>query len=150
MLSIAHAREAGTLPDRYILSGQLYQLIMTIYSTLRSSRVNTSPRVSRAVELITQRAAEHGFDVEKLAAELDCSREYLSRQFRSVMGVSPGEYLMQHRIRLVARLLRQKNDKLDAIARQCGFSGANYLCRAFRKQVGVTPAQFRARPWMVV
>ena len=27
---------------------------------------------------------------------------------------------------------------------QCGFSGANYLCRVFKKETGQTPAQWRA------
>jgi AraC-like DNA-binding protein len=150
MLTLAHAREAAALPDRYLLSGQLYQLIMTIYSTLRGSRVNTSPRVARAMDLIAAHAHEHDFNIDALAARLRCSREHLSRQFRTAAGVSPSDCLMQHRIRLAARLMRETDDKLESIARRCGLSGANYLCRVFRAQTGVTPARFRARPWMVV
>jgi AraC-like DNA-binding protein len=150
MLTLAHAREAATLPDRYLLSGQLYQLIMTIYSALRGSRVSTNPRIARAMDLIAAHAHEHAFNIDALAERLDCSREYLSRQFRATAGVTPSDYLTQHRIRLAARLMRETSDKLDAIAHRCGLSGANYLCRLFRTQTGVTPAQFRARPWMVV
>jgi AraC-like DNA-binding protein len=149
MLSIAHAREAGRLPDRYLLSGQLYQLIMTIYSTLREARVGTSPRVARAIELVAEHAMDRQFGIERLAGMLDCSREHLSRLFQQTLGTSPGDYLAQHRLRLAAKQLRQGDDKLDAIARRSGFSGANYLCRVFRKHVGVTPAEFRGRPWMV-
>ncbi len=150
MLSIAHMRETGKLPDRYLLSGMLYQLLMMIYSTLRGSRVSTNPRVSRAIELIFERAADHQFNVDALADLLDCSREYLSRQFRATTGVSPSEYLTQHRLRMAARLMRETDDKLDHIARQCGFSGANYLCRIFKTRLGITPSQIRDQPWVVV
>ena len=33
---------------------------------------------------------------------------------------------------------------LDVIASLCGFSGANYLCRVFKKETGHSPAQWRA------
>lgn len=150
LLSIAHMLETGKLPDRYLLSGMLYQLLMMVYSTLRGSRVSTNPRISRAIELIHQQASDHRFNVDALAALLDCSREYLSRQFHTVTGVSPSEYLTQHRLRTAARLMRETDDKLDHIARKSGFSGANYLCRTFKSRLGVTPTQIRAQPWLVV
>lgn len=148
MLALARTRDAEV--DRYVRSAQLYQLIMTIYSTLRGSRLNTNPRIARAMELIAAHGHEPHFNVDALAQKLECSREYLSRQFRNTAGVTPSDYLVQHRVRLAARLLRHSDAKLDAIAHRCGLSGANYLCRLFRRQTGVTPAQFRARPWMVV
>jgi len=150
MLAIAHAHESNTLPDRYLTSSRLYQLIMLIFSELSARRVRTSPVAARALEIIDRRAAEREFNVIALAGELECSREYLSRVFRQSVGVSPSDFLVQHRVRRVAGELRSSRDKLDVIARRCGFSGANYLCRAFREQTGVTPARFRASPWMSV
>lgn len=148
MLSVAHAREAGTLPDRYLLSARLYELLMTIHSVLKRSRVETAPRLGRALELLSERAADRSFTVETMARRLGISREHLARQFRASAGLSPSDYLTQHRLRLAAQQLRSTDDKLEAVARRCGFSGANYLCRVFRRHVGVTPAQFRTRPWM--
>ena len=90
------------------------------------------------------------FQIEMLSAQLDCSREHLSRQFRIATGVSPSDYLIQHRLRLAAREIRANGDKLELVARRTGFSSANYLCRAFRQRFGITPAQFRARPQMAI
>jgi len=150
MLTIAHSAESGTLPDRYLLSGQLYQLLMTVFSTLRVSRVNTNPRVARAMELVESHARDPAFNIEAIAARLDCSREYLTRQFSAAVGASPGDYLSQHRVRLGAMELRTTSDKLDAVARRVGFSGANYFCRVFKQRTGATPAEFRRRVWMVM
>jgi AraC-like DNA-binding protein len=33
---------------------------------------------------------------------------------------------------------------LEMIAGMTGFSGANYLCRVFKREVGVSPAAWRA------
>ncbi len=136
------------LTDRYLLSSQIYHLLMTLYSLQNRSRLQTHPRTAHAIELINMHAHEPGFNVLRLAEKLDCSREYFSRGFRETMGVSPGDYLMQHRLKLAARQMRQTDDKLDTVARDTGFSGANYLCRVFRSRVGVTCATFRKQPWI--
>lgn len=150
MLWIAHAREANRLPDRYEMSAILYRLLMTVYSSLTQAQSRTSPRVARAIERITARAADPRFSIEDLAEELGCTREYLARQFRAAAGVTPSEYLLDQRIRLVARALRSGEEKLELVARRCGFSGANYLCRLFKQRTGVTPARFREDRWRAV
>jgi AraC-like DNA-binding protein len=150
MLWIAHAREANRLPDRYELSAILYRLLMTIYSSLTQSRSRTSPRVARAIELIDAHCADPRFNIEALARKIDCTREYLARQFRAAAGITPSDYLLDQRIRLAARALRAGEEKLDLVARRCGFSGANYLCRLFKQRTGVTPARFRADRWRAV
>jgi AraC-like DNA-binding protein len=150
MLWIAHASEANRLPDRYEMSAILYRLLMTLYSSLTWTRSTTSPRVARAIELITAHANDPRFNIERLAERIGCTREYLARQFRAAAGVTPSEYLLEHRVRLVARSLRSGEEKLELVARRCGFSGANYLCRAFRQRTGVTPARFREDRWRAV
>jgi AraC-like DNA-binding protein len=150
MLDLVRRHERDALGDRYQMSGLLYQLYMSIFSTLSASRVATEPRVGRALAIISRRATDASFAITSIATELDCSREYLTRRFRAATGVSPSDYLVQQRLRLAAMALRTGDDKLEAIARRCGFSNANYFCRVFRKHVGVTPAAFRARPWMTV
>jgi AraC family transcriptional regulator len=150
MLEIVRRHADGTLGDRYMVSGMLYQLFMTIFSSLSISRVATEPRIGRAIALIEARATDAHFNVIALADELDCSREYLARRFGAAVGVTPSDYLAQHRLRLAAGALRASDDKLESIARRSGFSNANYLCRMFKKHVGVTPGAFRARTWMAM
>jgi AraC-like DNA-binding protein len=148
MLAIAHARDSGRLPDRYVLSGMIYQLLMTVFSTLNRTRLSASPRVVQALQLITEHAADPSFGVNRLAQLMDLSREHLARFFLAATGVSPSDYLTQHRLRLAAQALRSTDEKLESIARRSGFSGANYLVRAFRQRVGTTPARFRRQPWL--
>jgi AraC-like DNA-binding protein len=150
MREIARRHADGTLGDRYVTSGLLYQLHMAIFSALSISRVATDPRIGRAIGLIVARAALPQFNIVALARELDCSREYLARRFHAAVGVTPSDYLAQHRLRLAAGALRASDDKLETVARQAGFRNANYFCRVFKRHVGVTPAVFRARPWMAM
>ena len=57
------------------------------------------------------------------------------------LGVSKSH---QVRVEAAMRLLLHREYTLDVIASLCGFSGANYLCRVFKKETGHSPAQWRA------
>jgi AraC-like DNA-binding protein len=147
MLAIAHEHSHRLHYDRYLLSSQLYHLLMTLIATLSASRLANAPLTARAMNAIHKRGLEAECTVEDIAEEIGCSREHLTRVFSSATGVTPADYLLQHRLSEAARQLRVSGEKLDAIARRCGFSGANYFCRAFRKHTGVTPNEYRQRPW---
>jgi len=149
MLSVAHRYLAGTLGDRYQISALLYQLLMGVASSLKTAEVFSSVRVRQALSAIAEGASDPRFNVSRLAQSLDCSREHLTRQFISATGVSPSEYLQRQRLRLALRALHGGNEKLESLARRCGFSSANYLCRMFRERYGVSPAQVRANPSLV-
>ena len=60
-------------------------------------------------------------------------KSHLVRTFTAAMGVPPGKYLTTVRIEAAQRLLLHREYTLDVVASLCGFSGANYLCRVFKK-----------------
>lgn len=142
-------RDETTL-DRYHVSGQIYQLFMAILSQLSKTRIRETSRITDAVSLIHQQALDPTFNVHSLARQLNCSREYLYRQFRHALGTSPSDAITQHRLEQSCTLLRQSQDKLDNIAAASGFSSANYFCRTFRQHYGVTPGQYRNQPEMIL
>lgn len=136
--------------DRYQQSAMLYALVMQVHSVLMRSRIEQATRVGQAIRLIHSRVSDPGFGITSLAEELECSREHLARQFQQATGLSPLGYLMRVRLQCAVQELRSGNDKLEVIARRCGFGNANYLCRMFRKRWGVTPTQYRQNPGMVL
>ncbi|HYF48935.1 MAG TPA: helix-turn-helix transcriptional regulator [Planctomycetota bacterium] len=147
MLTIARQHATGAHHDRYMLAAQLYELLMTLLSTLSQTRVETSPVVKRATQLMKKQGLDGNCTVERVARELGCSREHLTREFKEAMGVGPADFLAQHRLRQAAIELRSTEDKLETIAARCGFSNATYFCRVFRKHKGMSPGDYRRRPW---
>ncbi|MGN6627595.1 MAG: helix-turn-helix transcriptional regulator [Tepidisphaeraceae bacterium] len=150
MLGLVESAHAGLLRDRYLISGQLYGLLMQVLSVLARSRIAATPLVAECLQIIQSEASSPTLNVNGLADRLNRSREHLTREFRDATGISPSTYLTQTRVRLAAGELRSTDAKLTAIAHRSGFGSAEYLCRVFRKTVGVTPVQFRDRPWLVV
>ena len=101
------------------------------------------PLVQEAMEDI--RANYAGlYGVEELSERLGVSKSHLVRMFTAALGIPPGRYLTKVRVEAAMRLLLHREYTLDVIASLCGFSGANYLCRVFKKETGHSPAQWRA------
>ena len=101
-----------------------------------------SPIVAEAVQAIRDNYMGL-YGVEELSGQLGVSKCHLIRVFSAEVGVSPGKYLIQTRLEAAKLLLLEREYNLDVIANLCGFSGANYLCRVFKKEFGVTPAAWR-------
>lgn len=101
-----------------------------------------SPLVAEAVETIRNNYMSL-YGVEDLAEALGVSKCHLVRTFSAEMGVSPGKYLTRTRLEAAKLLLLEREYNLEMIANLCGFSGANYLCRVFRREEGVSPVAWR-------
>ena len=101
------------------------------------------PLVAAAVAQIREHYAGL-YGVEELSEALGVSKSHLVRAFKAAMGVTPGQYLTGVRLEAAKLLLARREYPLEVVASLCGFSGANYLCRVFKKATGQTPAAFRA------
>lgn len=80
-----------------------------------------------------------------LAKQLFVSTSTLSRVFKKNMGIYFADYVMQLRVREASVLLRDTDDSLTQIAVQMGFSGSSAFSRAFKKEMGEAPGQYRER-----
>ena len=101
------------------------------------------PLVAEALEAIRQNyMALYGG--EELSEQLGVTKSHLVRAFKQALGVPPGKYLTNVRIEAVKTLLLTDEYNLEMIAGLTGFSGANYLCRVFKREVGLSPAAWRA------
>jgi AraC-like DNA-binding protein len=130
-------------PDEMQGSALGYALLCTLAATHGATTQTTPPLVTEAIALIHQNYAEV-YGVEELATQLPVSKSHLVRVFSASVGTSPGRYLNSVRIDAAKRLLLRREYPLGIIATLCGYSGANYLCKAFKKATGITPAVWRS------
>ena len=103
---------------------------------------NADDAASAAAPYTLLCALAHG-DEEELSAQLGVSKCHLVRVFSSEMGMPPGRFLTSVRIEAAKLLLAEREYSLEMIAGLCGFSGANYLCRVFKRETGLSPAAWR-------
>ena len=78
-----------------------------------------------------------------LAKELGVDLYYLSHFFREHFGLSFQEYLAKLQCEKARRELLLTDRSLLDISLSCGFSSPKYFQRAFQKQYGATPREYR-------
>ncbi|WP_073493757.1 helix-turn-helix domain-containing protein [Actinacidiphila paucisporea] len=84
------------------------------------------------------------FDVEALAARAYMSRRTFDRRFRSLTGSAPLQWLITQRVLQAQRLLETSDYSVDEVAGRCGFRSPVALRGHFRRQLGSSPASYRA------
>lgn len=106
-------------------------------------RAAMPPLVTQAVLAMRAHYAEL-YGAEELSRQLGVSKSHLVRVFSKAMGMGPGQYLTQVRLEAAKAMLAARDWPLETVANLCGFSGANYFCKVFKKHEGCTPAAWRA------
>jgi AraC family transcriptional regulator len=77
--------------------------------------------------------------------DIACLSPYhFSRSFKQAVGVGPRRYVMRRRIERAKTLLRRTDQPLSWVAQEAGFYDQSHLTTEFRREIGVTPARFRA------
>ncbi len=85
-------------------------------------------------------ASRSGTTVASFARAMVRSRQRARARFAQFGGTLPSTFLRQARIRRAAELLRAGETDLARVASVCGFGSRRALSRAFRRELGVTPA----------
>jgi AraC family transcriptional regulator len=81
--------------------------------------------------------------LEQLAQVADVHPVHLAQTFRRVCLCTIGEYVRNLRVSHAAEHLAHTDEALAEIAISCGFYDQSHLSRVFKKQMHVTPAQYR-------
>ncbi|MBC8724693.1 helix-turn-helix domain-containing protein [Paraburkholderia sp. 31.1] len=67
------------------------------------------------------------------------------RLFKRELGVTPSKYLLGARLDLTCKLLANSDLPVDKIARRTGLSNGERLSKLFRKELSMSPTEFRAQ-----
>lgn len=82
--------------------------------------------------------------LETLARRANLSPYHFSRQFKRMVGYAPHDYLIRARLNLAKYYLLSTNNTIKEIAYSCGFANECSFCTSFKKNLSVTPSEFRA------
>ncbi len=106
-------------------------------------RTEAEQTVDRACAYVETHLAED-FGLEQVAQELYVSASYLSRLFKQQSGKKLIDYVIDRRIDVARRLLKEKKGySIAQIARSVGYHDPKYFSRVFKVRVGRTPSQYR-------
>ena len=100
------------------------------------------PAIGRALSLMHQDPTAD-WTLERLGEELAMSRSTLHERFVHFLGQTPMQYLARWRMQLAARDLMDTDSKVLEVALNVGYENEAAFARAFKREVGTSPAAWR-------
>jgi AraC-like DNA-binding protein len=101
-----------------------------------------APGIERAMAFCRDQP-ERRVTVTQLARVAGYSRCHFARVFARSEGLTPRQFLLNHRLSRAVRMIHTTSVPIKAIARDCGFYDPQHLCRVFRSVYGSTPGALR-------
>lgn len=78
-----------------------------------------------------------------IAAELNVHEDHMSKLFRQIAGMPPGEYVRTVRLREARRLLGETDWPIEQVGEKVGYGDIHYFSRIFSAHEGISPRAFR-------
>lgn len=100
------------------------------------------PAVSAALRAIHDEPAR-AWTVPALSAVAGVSRATLTRRFTATVGEAPLSYLTRWRMLTAARLLRDTELPIAAIAHRVGYGSEFAFAKAFKREYALAPGRYR-------
>ena len=144
---ICKAALDGRVRSPWQASSLAYELCMKLFDIAQPGETHhrSQPRTAAIERAVTMIDANPGkrVTVQALADASGYSRFHFARLFKASEGMSPEQFVIQRRLSLAAKMLRDSDQPLKVISPRCGFADVAYFCRAFRRSFGVSPGVFR-------
>jgi len=81
--------------------------------------------------------------IQQLAEESGLSVSQFERLMRSMIQITPSQYLIRQRVEAAAVMLRDSEKNVAAVAMDCGFSDQPSFCKQFKRITGLSPLKYR-------
>jgi AraC-like DNA-binding protein len=126
-------------------------LLIAITESAISSHKPTSPisssssLVNSIISTIADDLINPNLSVKSIAYKFHYNADYIGRQFKNIMGLAIGKYILHLRIKIAVKYLQETHESVTNIAHKCGFVSLRHFLRQFKKEKGMTPSELRYR-----
>ena len=152
MMRLIETRNSERAADRIEGTGILLQLITPFFrDPVGSLHVEVQERKRRFLPVLKHIDENLGgrITVPGLARIANYEKSHFSALFSRLFGVSPMQYVIRRRVERVQVILQRSDATLHRLAREYGFHDAFHLSKAFKRETGLSPRDFRKakREW---
>ena len=136
--------ESGFTPEQCEAVGALLETY--IRTLLKNIAPNLPGRFNPLIENIKnyiEANLEYDIKIAEVARSFRYNEQYLGRIFKKETGVSFCDYINKQRIERAKKLLKETGECVINIASAVGFNNVTYFNRIFKRNIGVTPSDFR-------
>jgi len=102
------------------------------------------PVITKAKEYIAAHQSED-LSLAQVARAANTSTFYFCKMFKRITGLNFTDYVSRLRVERARNLLLNKNLRVSEIAYEVGFQSLTHFNRVFKRILGVSPTQYRAK-----
>lgn len=137
-----------TMANLYYLQGRLYDFFSALTEDeVIDSCVDISKEsiyIQKAVTFIRNNYSR-GLNVADIAVHMNVNRSYLYTLFKNNLGMSPKDFLTKFQISQAREQLNLTELSIEEVAEACGYRSCLVFSKAFKKENGMTPTEYRKR-----
>lgn len=108
-----------------------------------NASTGTEPNWIRPLLIYIEENITNELSLHEMASYVSISPTYLSRSFKSTIGLSLSDYIMNKRIELSKNMLTSTTDNIENIAEKCGYNSMPHFYRTFKRKTSITPHEYR-------
>jgi AraC-like DNA-binding protein len=98
--------------------------------------------LEKALVKLETKIFDGNLSFDQFANEMNVSKASLYRKLKSVVGLSPCEFIRSVRIKRSAQLLA-KYSNISEVAFAVGFNDSKYFSRCFKREFGIAPKKYQ-------
>ena len=117
------------------------QMIAAAFQEVKQSYKN--PVIGAVMQYLEENYDDPDLYGKSISDTFNISEKYFFTLFKSSVGISFSDYLMQLRLKEATRLLVEKGITIAAIAERVGYRAADTFSKAYTRTYGMTPGQVR-------
>lgn len=102
-------------------------------------------QIIQAIRFKIQGNWDKNLDFEDIASENNITYDWFRKAFKNILGIAPGQYLLNIKIEKAAQMLRETNLTLSEIAAKTGFENEFYFSRMFKNKMNCTASSYRKK-----
>lgn len=98
--------------------------------------------MKRVMEIMHNQMDNSKLTIDEFAQELGMGRTVFYQKLKSIVGLSPVDFIREMRIKRAMQLMETGEYNVSTIAYMTGFNDPKYFSKCFKKRYGVSPSEF--------
>jgi len=140
---LAVRKKISACTGLHIVFNALCEVFLDIHRGIDKDQIHSSMRLVRQCIRIIHEQYGKDISLPDAAKQLYISSNYLSKIFSAEMGKSFSRYLLEYRINMAKKLLRESNDKVYEVAGRVGYADVVHFSKVFKQATGQSPNRYR-------
>lgn len=133
--------------DELLVISTIFKLLQLINKYAKNT--HTPSNIDKSLGFIkdavfkVQQMYPQDLSIEYMAQSLNVSKSHFMKTFKKTMGVSFTQYLIDYRLKIAARQLKEGKLKIFEISNNCGFNNGSYFIRSFKEKYKTSPKNYQ-------